>query len=198
MEPLGKAVLGILTDQITSCIGPTLSCDPQYAHLPWRSTNDCLMAISQSQHCMQVTNLVAQYARPLHSHQCNTDIPSIYGGLMLVLDISKAFDSVNRTKLLEHVATLGLPHGLVMLIRAWHHDTNYHLIHHGQTYTIKVTSGIRQGCRLAPILWACYVHCFFVEAAHEIPRSWLEIHINVFADDFHFSCLVTTWTDMKF
>lgn len=85
-----------------------------------------------------------------------------------------------------------------MLIRAWHHDTNYHLIHHDQTYTIKVTRGIRQGCRLAPILWACYFHCFFAEAAHEIPRSWLETHINVFADDFHFSCLVTNWTDMEY
>lgn len=111
MEPLGKAVLGTLTDQITNCIGPTPSCDPQYAYLPSRSTNDCLMAISQ--HCTQVTNLVAQYARPLHSHQRNTDIPSIYGGLMLALDISKAFDSVNRSKLLAHVATLGVWHTIL-------------------------------------------------------------------------------------
>lgn len=150
MEPIGKAVLGLTTDKITAFLSPILSRDPQFAYLPWRSTQDCLIRISHRS--AQVQQLVQTHAKPLHSRQQGRIPPALYGGLVLVLDISKAFDSVNRSRLMQHLATLDLPVELQTLIRAWHQDTAYHLI--------QITKGVRQGCRLAPILWACYVHCF--------------------------------------
>ncbi len=74
------------------------------------------------------------------------------------LDISKAFDRVNHTKLFEKLQNRGIPGYLLRIIVYWYENQNFYvkwgkLISNG----IKIRNGVRQGGILSPYLFTIYI-----------------------------------------
>ena len=78
------------------------------------------------------------------------------GGCSLSLDLSRAFDTVDRVTLYQTLLEQGVPTEIVNAIQQLHQMSQYNFAvgeHRGATAT---SNGIKQGCVVAPTLW-----CFF-------------------------------------
>ena len=60
--------------------------------------------------------------------------------------------------------------------------------HLGKQARIPAQQGLRQGCQLAPSLWAMAVGCIAKEVATsslDLPSTWLQENMTTYADDIH-------------
>ncbi|OWZ02233.1 Reverse transcriptase precursor, partial [Phytophthora megakarya] len=81
---------------------------------------------------------------------------------VLMLDFSKAYDSVDREFMLATLAAKGLPPRLLRMIRSLHTGTTATFLDNGRiSCPITVSSGIRQGCPLAPLLFIIVVDVLY-------------------------------------
>uniref|UniRef100_A0AAV1UX75 Reverse transcriptase domain-containing protein n=1 Tax=Peronospora matthiolae TaxID=2874970 RepID=A0AAV1UX75_9STRA len=98
---------------------------------------------------------------------CACNDPELHRSLMLLLDFSKAYDSLSRNFLLAVMSRLGFPASFVHLTSALHMGTRSQFIVNGyMSDPLDVGCGIRQGCPLAPLLFI-----IAVEPLYEILHS---------------------------
>eukprot|EP00435_Cladocopium_sp_Y103_P022243 s4358_g5.t1 len=189
-EPLGKTVMGLLTRSLQASVHPFLVCIPQFAYVSNRSCLDAICRVTS--HCRQVRALLSQQRRHTLRQMSDPRPLKVCGGLQLLLDLSRAFDEISRLELFEHLGTLEVPLEIRSLLESWHSHTAYYVGKDPQCTRIAVGKGVRQGCKIAPTLWACLVHLLFSRLAPIVGWDWLLQHVTAFADDFHiggqFSC----------
>jgi hypothetical protein len=83
------------------------------------------------------------------------------------IDLTKAYDTVNRRLLWKILAKAGLPQELIELIRAFHDGTEACVSIEGEESAFfSVNQGLRQGCVLAPLLFN-----LFFAAVLEVARK---------------------------
>ena len=75
------------------------------------------------------------------------------GGAILSLDLKQAFDRVNRQALVQALRRLQAPEELIAAVIALHDTSAYHIHDAFSETKVATTRGIRQGCKLAPLLW---------------------------------------------
>ena len=84
------------------------------------------------------------------------------------VDLTKAFDSVNRNLLWRLLGKIGCPCSLVNIIRSFHDDMPASVIDSGaSSKSFAVTNGVKQGCVLAPLLF----NIFFSVMLHVACRN---------------------------
>lgn len=89
-------------------------------------------------------------------------------GAVVFLDISKAFDTIDRDFLYQCLLELGASSGMVNLARLLLHDTRATTHVNGVDSTPRVWhSGVRQGCPLSPLLYLVMAQAL---------TSWLRVH----------------------
>ena len=95
------------------------------------------------------------------SDLCNLDLALIF------VDFSKAFDSVDRTKMFEILELYGIPTKLIDAIRFLYTDTSSTILTpDGETPSFPIKAGILQGDTIAPFLFIVvvdYVLCMSVD-----------------------------------
>ena len=124
-EPLAKTILGLLTNKMLTELAPRLNCFPQFAYQPSRSTADAIRKVGQ--HCMEGRQLLAKPpAQRRGAH--HVELPC-YGAIQVFLDLQKAFDCVDRCRLLKAFQSMGLSHDLRLLLQEWHCETSYTVQH---------------------------------------------------------------------
>ncbi|OWZ13402.1 Reverse transcriptase precursor, partial [Phytophthora megakarya] len=80
--------------------------------------------------------------------------PGQRDALALLLDFQKAYDSLDRHFLLDVLARQGFSPRFIQAVVAIHNGTTVRFLANGaKSRRIQVTSGIRQGCPLAPLLF---------------------------------------------
>ena len=85
------------------------------------------------------------------------------------IDLTKAFDSVNRDGLWKLLAKLGCPDKFLSMIREFHDGMSARVIEHGtQSDPFPVTNGVKQGCTMAPTLFAIFFAAMLHEAFRDI------------------------------
>jgi hypothetical protein len=87
------------------------------------------------------------------------------------LDFAKAYDSLDRTFLLIDLKQKGFSQQFCRMVDTLHTDTKVQFMANGaRSKSIKVTSGIRQGCPLAPLLFILAADVLYdeVEATSEL------------------------------
>ena len=181
LEPCGKALLGTLSSHLFDAIGETLCAVPQYAYLPGRSTEDALVRIFR--HCDAVRTLCNSQRYPLQQFARGQQPGSLTGGLLVTLDLSKAFDMVPRGRLFRCLANLGVPTVLTDFLNAIYCQTEFTFQHRGQTRHVATSKGIRQGCKAAPTLWAAYATHLLLDICQHTDAQWLYECITLYADD---------------
>eukprot|EP00438_Fugacium_kawagutii_P013578 Skav223039 [mRNA] locus=scaffold1069:94686:99839:- [translate_table: standard] len=182
-EPVGKAILGLITQSVLHTIAPKLSVWPQFAYLPSRSTLDPIRRAAA--HCHRTRSLLRKQRPTVHERANGAKPCAVAGGCQLLLDLTKAFDNANRSIIFETLGTLSPPPGCLDLMREWHVDTHYVLFHRDEYHHLPTTRGVRQGCRAAPLLWDTLTHAFFTLLCTLVDESWIRSSLNLFADDLH-------------
>ena len=168
---------------------------PQFAFMAGRSTHHALYRVLQ--HCRAGRHLVAQQRlrlidkfRGAHAAQCQ-------GALQISLDYSKAFDSMDRKYIKPALLRCGVPLSDVHTIEQWHMNVHYYV--HGATGAeakIGTNQGIRQGCAIAPTLWAAYTLLVMDAVRQKFGEEWLAQHLTLFADDTHCGWLFYSETEL--
>jgi hypothetical protein len=93
--------------------------------------------------------------------QCRTQA-ELSQAQVLMLDFAKAYDSLDREFLLAMLAAKGFPPKFCRMIRAIHTGTTVRFLANGSlSGELQVTSGIRQGCPLAPLLFIIAVDLLY-------------------------------------
>ena len=104
-----------------------------------RSTIDAILALRL------LAELHRAYNRPLH---------------VAYIDIKSAFDSVDRVALWKALRGSGVPPFLLHLIQDLHTGTAARVrTQYGLSDIFHTSSGVRQGCILAPALFCCAIDC---------------------------------------
>ena len=76
---------------------------------------------------------------------------------MVFVDLTKAFDTVNRDALWKVLKKLGIPDNMLNIIISFHQGMKASVLSDGQSSDpFDVTNGTKQGCVMAPVLFALY------------------------------------------
>ena len=110
------------------------------------------------------------------------------GGLMISFDLSKAFDAVPHAELWTSLLEAGIESSLAAVLVQVHVQTRCRIVHGGDVAEVGMSRGLRQGCPVAPILFAAWTVRFFRllrERSAPIPVGGHEEQYSMFADDLH-------------
>ena len=87
--------------------------------------------------------------------------------ITIFIDLTKAYDSVNREALWLVLQKFGFPAKIIRLIQSLHVGMNARVAMFGEiSEEFSVTNGLRQGCVLAPSLFNIYFTAVLIEALH--------------------------------
>ena len=182
LEPTGKTVLGLVAHRLMTDTFWLLRTLPLFAYLPQRGCQDALTRVFQ--HCRHVRSELDSVKHRLHHLATGAKMPALFGGLMLSLDLSRAFDEVNRAQLFAALTEIGVSTDLVNLLKRIYQFTSFSFLHKGEFRSFSTQKGIRQGCKAAPILWCIFTADLLVKLADCTSWTFLEHCLTVFADDF--------------
>ena len=121
----------------------------------------------------------ADYCR--HAHQ---------SGYLFLLDLRKAYDTLDRAFLFRSLLHLGLPAPFIEMIQNLHTNAAMHLYVNGSLgRRIPLAPGVRQGCPIAPQLFICAIEMFHRLASSKLPQIALPLPnasrklLSCYADD---------------
>ena len=190
LRPIGvlsvpaKILAGVVREEVSSTVQNKAQNSPQFAYLKRRGTREAILhAVKHIEEAKALAEL-GQRRRRLHvKHERGQQI---LGSLILSLDLSKAFDSVNRAGLMQALEDLGVEESTRSHVRQLHENTTYYMTVSGVPIAVSVTSGIKQGCKLAPILWSALTLALLDQLAANQGLTEREVNrlITLFADDF--------------
>ena len=195
MEPLGSIIMGLLTTKLKICLQDHLCQFPHFGFLPRRAATDAINRVAL--HCRTIRALVANGRRTVANQMTGLSKMVIGGGVSLFLDLTRAFDAVDRNVLFTHLANMHPPDHLLSLIRTWHEHTHYNLLFQGNTYPIPIGRGVRQGCKIAPLLWLVYMDCFLQQLIQKTGPEWVMTCLTLYADDLHIGCQFSNLQELK-
>nr|CAI72277.1 reverse transcriptase precursor, putative [Phytophthora infestans] len=146
----------------------------QYSFIPGRTIHEAIDLLEASK---LATKSMGEYER----------------AQVLLLDFVKAYDSLDREFLHKVLEAKGFPSKFRAIVKATHENTTVKFMANGTlSRAIAVTSGIRQGCPLAPLLFILAVDLLY-DAVHQEQRlkglrlekdkDGEEIQVAGYADD---------------
>ena len=111
-------------------------------------------------------------------------------GYLFLLDLRKAYDTLDRAFLFRSLLHLGLPTPFIEMIQNLHTNSAMHLYINGSLgSSIPLASGVRQGCPIAPQLFICAIELFHRFASSKLPEIALPLPnasrklLSCYADD---------------
>ena len=153
---------------------------PQFAYANRRQTLDALDRVHS--HCTQVKKRIAA-ARPQPFAFQPRARPQLQGGMQLSLDLRQAFDRLPRAQLEASLQRISVPPNLISLIMYLHFEMLLVFTKDEYMEEIRTSTIIRQGCGLAPRLWASFTLLTFEKLQQHVSKNQL----TFYADDYHVS-----------
>ena len=106
---------------------------------------------------------------------------------VIAVDFQKAFDSINRSRLIETMMKFKIDSNVIEIIaNIYSHDSTELFINNNKQAEIEVTSGIRQGCNGSTILFLLVTYIIIEKLQTEGLRykdEFFKIAALFFADD---------------
>ena len=121
--------LSILREAVKPPIVRYMFGAPQYAYRPGASTADALLRASF--HCSAVRALLGQHQRDHTSKLLGSGEVDCVGGMMISIDLRKAFDSVSHAELYTSMLAASVPADLASVLMQIHVQTQCHVLHGG-------------------------------------------------------------------
>ena len=164
-EVSGKLFAGCLRDELFRQVQPALFSYPQYAFMKGRSVHDAISRVVAR--CHSARQKLAGSNRTVFDRRQGLPAAPGFAAAMLSLDLSLAFDLVPRWAMFASLTRFGVTDSLCCLIMQWHDRNQYKIQHQGLEATMLLTRGVRQGCCLAPLLFAVFSCYLFEELAKD-------------------------------
>ena len=182
LEPTGKTIMGLAAKALYQEAAWFLHTVPQFAYLHGRGCNDAITRVVQ--HCAQVRSLLQTCQYPIHASVTGSEPAELVGGLLLSLDLSRAFDEVNRSFLFASMHEIGISPAIIQLIHLIYSQTGFTFNHRSETRQIGAMKGIRQGCKCAPIMWSLFTAFLMAQLSDHCTWEHIQRYLTAFADDF--------------
>ncbi|CAE7250056.1 unnamed protein product, partial [Symbiodinium sp. CCMP2592] len=119
-----------------------------------------------------------------------------FAGIQLSLDLSSAFDLLDWRLLDRALTSSGVPLELKNQILSWYSEITYVITHLGLTAKVQAQQRLRQGCKLAPLLWILSLAQIYRDLqAKEDPlltQDWMCDNSTIYADDIHLKETMTS------
>ena len=180
LEPFGKTVMHRLGRAMREQVMDTLVTFPLYAYIPGRSSEDAIMRLMT--HIDAVTSSSALFRHKIHL-EADGYVHKLSGGLILSLDLSRAFDEVPRDKLFQSLGELGIDSNLINILTHIYSDTKVEFAFKNVYRSFTAAKGIRQGCSAAPTLWVLYTLSMLQRLSHDTSLEWVQKALTIYADD---------------
>lgn len=123
LEPCNKVCMGMLAQRIQCEAGTYLNTLPQFAYTKMRGGDDALHRIVL--HCNHVRQLCDSQKYLRHCPAQGGAHHAVCGGALLSLDLCKAFDNVNRIKLMACLHQLQISENLISFLQTVFSRTYY-------------------------------------------------------------------------
>ena len=189
---LGKSAIKILCNRVRPFIQEYLDSIPQFAYLKDREATGALARVFQ--HFRTARESVRQNTMSIHHRYAGHAPEPFTGGIALSLDLTQAFDRLRRDILVSALQEAKVPAPYICLIVAWHQDAKYRIIHAGQELHVDAQQGVRQGCLLAPLIFACATGYLLKRLPGD--HDWMK-SLTVYADDFMDTCDIRSAADVR-
>ena len=147
----GKILARIILNRLVSDIAEENLPEAQCGFRPNRSTTDMIFTVRQVQ------------------EKCVEQNVDLY---VTFVDLTKAFDTVNREALWAILTKLGCPNKFVNLIRLFHDNMTGSVLSGGEaSQTFNILNGVKQGCVLAPVLFNLFFARVLDHAAKDLKQG---------------------------
>ncbi|XP_026502255.1 craniofacial development protein 2-like, partial [Terrapene carolina triunguis] len=147
----GKIIARIILNHLIASFSEANLPESQCGFRPGRSTVNMVFAVRQIQ------------------GKCIEQNMHLYA---VFIDLTKAFDTVNREALWTILTRLGCPRKFVQIIRLFHDSMTGEVLSDGATSApFNITNGVKQGCVLAPVLFNLFFACVLNHTLKDLDRG---------------------------
>ena len=191
----GRIVARALNQILAPYVHSALQTLPQFAYTAGRRIESPLARVAA--HCSTVHALLETQRLTLHDKRRGAVALACCGGCMLALDLSKAFDTVCRSRMMQSLRMCGVPENLVILLVQWHNQVTYKLSWKGLQEAVHCRRGVRQGCPMSPTLFSSLTVLILNFIGDKEHLTWLREYVSMFADDVLGSWVIYSEDDLR-
>ena len=194
IRPDGKGLAGACRDLLKPITEARLRDIPQFAYQPHRGLSDALGRAIQ--HVTDVRAACKRHRRTRRELKLGIGKTQLEGGICFALDLSQAFDMVDRADL---IATLEQAHAdtaVVDLVASLLAGSRYGIRAQGEETHVTSITGIKQGCKLSPTLFSMLTGTMFRELAQLAGTDAVLQFLTGYADDLTVHRDIHSWQDL--
>ena len=178
IAPEGKVLAGHLRKRLKPTLQAVMSEVTQFGFVPGRGTEEAI--------CKALTHVDEARERARHMQRQagrGHGGVTLKGSLTFSVDMSKAFDMVDRRRLRESLELADADPFLIDLVGKLHIQALYDMTASDQAFSIATQRGIKQGCKLAPSLFAFATFLLFRRLGAKSDIASLQKVLTMYADD---------------
>ena len=142
--------------------------------------------------CVYVCMYVCMYRRRYdiqqarwHSVSASSGTSAKTGGIQASFDVTQAFDRLGWTLVQEALIDAQVPVELRGQLLDFYRHLGYHLRFGDEHAVVRASRGVKQGCKLAPLLWSLTTGLLMRRLARRTSQAWLLRVLTALADDLH-------------
>ena len=144
----GKILARVILNRMIDSVAENTLPDSQCGFRPGHSTVDMVFTVRQIQ------------------EKCTEQQMDLFA---CFIDLTKAFDTVNREALWVILSKLGCTNKFINLIRLFHDGMSGSILCDGDTSTpFDISNGVKPGCVLAPVLFNLFFTCVLTHALRDL------------------------------
>ena len=195
LRPDAKGLAGAAREMLAPHVIPFMKPLPQFAYLPGRGLSDAQSRVVQ--HLREVRQIGRSAKPSREDRKRGLGPPSLVGGITFALDLSQAFDTVSRQDILDQLQALSVEPSLVSLVHGLHHSSKYRLRAQGGYTEVETTTGIKQGCKLAPTLFSVLTGRLLHMLIDTFGLEAVQQHLTGYADDISVHKTIRSRRDLQ-
>ena len=195
LRPDAKGLAGAAREMLAPHVIPFMKPLPQFAYLPGRGLSDAQSRVVQ--HLREVRQIGRSAKPSREDRKRGLGPPSLVGGITFALDLSQAFDTVSRQDILDQLQALSVEPSLISLVHGLHHSSKYRLHAQGGYTEVETTTGIKQGCKLAPTLFSVLTGRLLHMLIDTFGLEAVQQHLTGYADDISVHKTIRSRRDLQ-
>ena len=195
-DPLSKVVAKALRDQLEVQVTGLLASLPQYAYIKGKAIDECICRVVSF--CSSVRCAIKAGVESVHARREGQAPSQCYGGIMVGIDLSRAFDTLDRPVLLRTLRFAQVSEPLQRILLEVHNQCKYRVRLGAYEDIFELQCGVRQGCSISPLRFSLFTCWFLNELSLRTSPEWVAKLVTWFADDQHLGWFVSSPGDLDF